>query len=101
MLRNGSYVVVNLGELHRPFSQCILPISGTQRADLHMQVAEAEFRSYSRIYVHGSPNRPRSMGWVRPRQRWGLTNSFHIFEGVRRLRERFEVLAVVLVGLMS
>lgn len=38
------------------------------------------------------------MGWVRPRQRRGHTNAFHIFERVRRLWERLEVLAVVFVG---
>lgn len=41
------------------------------------------------------------MGWVRPRQRRGHANTLRIFEGVSRLREGFEVLAVVLVGLFS
>lgn len=81
-------------------TQCLRPMSRTQQTDWCVQVAEAEFKSYSQVYVHGAPIQSRLMGWVRPRQRRGHTNSFHIFEGVRRLRESFEVLTVVLVGLI-
>lgn len=55
------------------------------------------FRSmYTELFIG-----PSLVRRVRPRQRRGHANSLHIFEGVRCLRKRFEVLAVVLVGLGS
>lgn len=84
----------------RCYAQCLAPRSRTQQVDQHVQAAVAGFRSYSQVYVHRTPNRPSLMGWVRPRQRRSYADSLHIFKGVRRLRESFEVLAVVLVGLV-
>lgn len=78
--------------------QCFPLRSKTQQVDQHVQAAAAGFKSYSQVYVHRTPNRPSLNGWVRPRQRRSYADSLHIFEGVRRLRESFEVLAVVLVG---